>query len=338
LKKLQLVALLCTLAAACSGGVQSASGEEEVQWADAGTEGGDAFADGTGFDDQPGDGEVNGDDLEPPADDEAASDLPPAGDGATDGGQSADGQDGGQHQGDGDASVWRPAPGTSWQWQLSGTIDTSIDVRMYDIDLFDAPQATIDKLHHDGRVVICYFSAGSYEEWRPDAADFPAQVLGKDLDGWPGERWLDVRAQAVRDIMQRRLDLAVAKGCDGVELDNVDGYQNDSGFPLTAADQLAYNRFLATEAHARGLSVGLKNDLDQVNQLFADFDWALNEECFKYDECDALLPFIRAGKAVFQVEYGNASLAERICPQANALNFDTLIKKLELDAWRVPCR
>lgn len=42
--------------------------------------------------------------------------------------------------------------------------------------------------------------------------------------------------------MQARLDLAVQKGCDGVEPDNVDGYQNNSGFPLTAQDQLAYNR------------------------------------------------------------------------------------------------
>ena len=56
--------------------------------------------------------------------------------------------------------------------------------------------------------------------------------------------------------MQARLDLAVSKGCVGVEPDNVDGYQNSSGFPLTAADQLAYNRFLAGEARARGGAAG----------------------------------------------------------------------------------
>jgi hypothetical protein len=138
--------------------------------------------------------------------------------------------------------------------------------------------------------------------------------------------------------MQARLDLAVTKNCDGVEPDNVDAYSNNSGFNLTAADQLDYNRFLAAEAHTRGLSVGLKNDLDQVTDLLSDFDWALNEECFDWNECDMLRPFIQAGKAVFHVEYGDAQLAEDICPQANDLNFDSLIKNYDLDAWRIACR
>src|SRR5689334_9965680 len=50
-------------------------------------------------------------------------------------------------------SVWHPTPGTTWQWQLSGTIDTSFDVAMYDIDLFDAPDAKIATLHAAGRKV-----------------------------------------------------------------------------------------------------------------------------------------------------------------------------------------
>ncbi len=232
---------------------------------------------------------------------------------------------------------WQPAPGTTWQWQLSGTIDTSVDVAMYDIDLFDAPQGTIDSLRAAGRVVVCYFSAGSYENWRSDEASIPMSARGNALDGWPGERWLDVRDQGVRDVMKARLDLAVTKKCDGVEPDNVDGYDNSPGFPLTAADQLDYNRFLAREAHARGLSIGLKNDLAQIPALIDDFDWALNEQCFEYDECTTLSPFITAGKAVFNVEYGAASVASSVCPRADALGFDTLIKRLELDAWRVAC-
>ncbi len=236
------------------------------------------------------------------------------------------------------ADWWQPHPGTSWQWQLdSGQIDISFDVQMYDIDLFDVPAATIAQLHTDGRVVICYFSAGSWEDWRPDAGDFPPAVIGNPLEGWPGEKWLDIRQiDALAPIMRARLDLAVQKGCDGVEPDNVDGYINDTGFPLTYADQLNYNRFLAAEAHARGLSVGLKNDLGQIPDLVADFDWALNEECFTYQECDRLLPFIQAGKAVFGVEY-DLNPAD-FCPQANAMDFDFLKKHWNLDAWRVACR
>jgi hypothetical protein len=232
---------------------------------------------------------------------------------------------------------WQPSPGTSWQWQLSGLISATFDVQMYDIDLFDVPQDVIDQLHADGRVVICYLSAGTYEDWRPDKNDFPPEVLGNPLPDWPGERWLDVRRiDLLGPIMSARLDLAVQKGCDGVEPDNVDGYANDSGFPLTFADQIAYDTWLAERAHERLLSVGLKNDLEQIGDLLPYFDWALNEECFTYDECDLLLPFVAAGKAVFGVEY---ELDPAIfCPPANAMDFDFLKKNWELDAWRLACR
>ncbi|MFH1531831.1 MAG: endo alpha-1,4 polygalactosaminidase [Pseudomonadota bacterium] len=232
---------------------------------------------------------------------------------------------------------WRPAPGTSWQWQLSGDLDLSYDVDMYDIDLFDTPAATIAGLQAEGRIVICYFSAGSWEDWRPDAADFPAAVRGDTLDGWPDERWLDVRAlDVLAPILEARLDMAVAKGCDGVEPDNVDGYQNDSGFPLAGADQIAFNRWLAKAAHARNLSVGLKNDLSQIPALVGFFDWALNEQCFQYHECNAILPFVDAGKAVFGVEYELD--AEDFCDDANGMNFDWLVMTYDLDGGRESCR
>lgn len=231
--------------------------------------------------------------------------------------------------------IWRPAPGTLWQWQLTGTVDTTFDVAMYDIDLFDGPESTIRGLRPD-RVVVCYFSAGSWEDWRPDAADFPESVKGNALDGWPGEKWLDIRDLAtLGPVMEARLDLAVAKGCVGVEPDNVDGYANTTGFPLTAADQLAYNRFLAAEAHERGLSVGLKNDLDQVVELLPDFDWALNEQCHQYSECHLLAPFVAAGKAVFGVEYELDPVD--FCPAANAAGFSFQKKNWDLDAWRHDC-
>jgi hypothetical protein len=233
--------------------------------------------------------------------------------------------------------IWQPFPGTSWQWQLTGEIDTAFDVQMYDIDLFDTPQAVIDQLHADGRIVICYFSAGSWEDWRPDADDFPTEVLGNDLDGWEGEKWLDIRQlDALGPLMAARLDLAVKKDCDGVEPDNVDGYTNNTGFPLAYAHQLAYNTWLAVQAHTCGLSIGLKNDLEQIPDLLPYFDWALNEECFTYNECDLLKPFVQANKAVFGVEYDLESA--QFCPQANNLNFDFLKKNWELDAWRESCR
>lgn len=231
--------------------------------------------------------------------------------------------------------IWHPSPGTTWQWQLTGEIDTSAEAEMYDVDLFEAPVSVVARLHEQGRVVICYLSAGAWEEFRPDAAAFPESVLGNP-NGWGGERWLDIRRlDVLTPIMEARLDLCREKGFDGVEADNVDGYVNDTGFPLAAADQSAYNRFLAEAAHARGLSIGLKNDLDQVEGLEPFFDWALNEECALYDECEALLPFLEAGKAVFHVEYDLDTT--EFCPLTTGLGFSSMRKHADLDAWREYC-
>jgi hypothetical protein len=234
-------------------------------------------------------------------------------------------------------TVWRPAPGVSWQWQLSGTLDPTVDAALYDVDLFDTSAAAVADLHRRGRHVVCYLDAGTYEPGRPDSGAYPASVLGAAVEGWPGERWLDVRRlDVLGPIVERRLDLCRDKGFDGVEPDNVDAYTNDSGFPLTAGDQLAFNRFLATAAHARGLSVGLKNDLGQAATLEPAFDWALDEQCYQYDECALLAPFARAGKAVLIAEYELAPAV--FCDRARAAGYSAIRKRLDLDAWREACQ
>ena len=231
---------------------------------------------------------------------------------------------------------WVPAADATWQYQLQGRIDTSVDADVYDVDLFDVPESKIDTLHDDGRHVVCYLSAGSWERWRPDAGDFPDQVLGRKLDGWPGERWLDIRRiDLLGPIMESRLDLCAAKGFDAVDYDNVEGYRNGSGFPLSGADQVAYNRWLADAAHDRGLSVGLKNDLGQIRELEPHFDFAVNEQCFQYDECRRLEPFLDAGKNVIIVEY--RSELGQFCGDADQLGAVAMRKKLSLRVWRQPC-
>jgi endo-alpha-1,4-polygalactosaminidase (GH114 family) len=227
----------------------------------------------------------------------------------------------------------------TWQWQLQGEINAGYDVDVYDVDLFDAPTSTIDRLHADERIVICYFST-AYEEWRADAANFDPDDLGANLDDWDGERWVDVRSATLRDTLLGRLDLAVEKGCDGVEPDNVAAYRNESGFDLTADDQLDFNRFLANAAHDRGLLVGLKNDLEQIPLLVDDFDFAVNEQCVEFDECDAYESFAIAGKPVFGAEYSDAAIndPEGTCVAARSAGVTTIIVPLDLDdAFRTPC-
>ena len=242
---------------------------------------------------------------------------------------------------------YRPGVDTTWQWQLqpggSGGLNVTYDVAVYDIDLFDVATETMQQLQAEGRRVVCYFSAGSYEDFREDSGDFLPEGLGATLSGFADERWLDVRSANVQQIMLARLDLAAEKGCDGVEPDNVDGYANTSGFDLTATDQLAFNRFIANAAHDRGLAVGLKNDLDQIGDLVDYFDFSVNEQCHEYDECDLLGPFVDAGKPVFNAEYASVYVDDAqargdLCADALARDLRTLVLPGDLDdSFRLTC-
>ena len=240
-------------------------------------------------------------------------------------------------------SWYKPPVSVTWQWQLLGEVNPDYDVELYDIDLFDSSVELIKSLQASGKKVICYFSAGSYENFREDKDRFDPATLGNLLDGWPDEQWLDIRSTRVAEIMIERLNLAMQKGCDGVEPDNMDGYLNDSGFDLTARDQLAFNKFIVNEAHKRGLSVGLKNDLDQIPELVDFYDFSVNEQCYEFDECDTLEPFVQAGKPVLNAEYlqqyiDDTQEREALCDATNNAQFSTLILPLDLDdSFRLSC-
>jgi hypothetical protein len=242
------------------------------------------------------------------------------------------------------AAWWQPATSTTWEWQLTGNLNVGYDVASYDIDLFDTPASTISSLHSAGRKVICYLSAGSAENWRPDYPKFLPSDLGSPLSGWAGEVWVDTRSANVRAIMQARMDLAVTKGCDAIEPDNVDAYTNNPGLPLTPDTQLDYNRFIANEAHARNLSVALKNDVEQLADLAPSFDFAINERCHQYSECGGYSVFTASGKAVFNAEYAKkyrqntGGALDGLCAASRAAGIRTLVLSQNLDdSFRDSC-
>ncbi|OUM70578.1 glycoside hydrolase family 114 protein, partial [Piromyces sp. E2] len=175
-----------------------------------------------------------------------------------------------------------------------------------DIDLFDVDVKTIRRIHDLDMKVICYFSAGTYEPFRKESKgmlNVEGLVRAKMKD-W-NENWLDFRLNDIKPFMRDRLDLAKKKGCDGVEFDNIDAFTNVKWKDkLTAQDQLKYNRWLAQEAHSRDLAAGLKNCLELVKELVNDFDFAINEQCPDYNECQDYRPFLREDKAVFAAFYG----------------------------------
>jgi hypothetical protein len=228
--------------------------------------------------------------------------------------------------------------GGSWYYQLQGKL-LDVGAKVYDIDLYETSPATIKELKSKGKYVVCYFSAGSWEDWRADASEFPKSALGNKLNGWAGERWLDITNNKVKDIMRKRVALAKSKGCDAIEPDNVNGYDNDSGFNLSYSNQINYNKFFASLAKSNALAIGLKNDLEQIDDLVDSFDFAINEECFEFGECSYLKPFTDAKKPVYNIEYKKsytkASEFSKLCKRAKDLNIYTIVENKALNGSQI---
>ncbi len=279
---------------------------------------------------------------------------------------------GGGAAGGGGGDRWVPAQADRWMYQLgdpapkTGVCQTPhtggacVRPNVWVFDLYDASGSTVNTagvnaVRAVGGKAVCYVSGGTWEDWRPDAAAFPAAVLAGNVQGgpngqpWPGERWFDIRQTATLEpLLAARAQKCKTAGFDAMEWDNVDAYANETGLALTGSQQLTYNKMLARVAHEAGLSVGLKNDLDQVPQLVGDFDFAINEQCYQYgNECGALQPFLAAGKAVVQIEYSDASdgpdapapTLAQLCPPANTAGRSAIYMTINLPAtpW-APCR
>ncbi len=237
------------------------------------------------------------------------------------------------------AKPWQPAPQTSFEWILQNYAGTVPPADVLDIDLFDATKAQVAKLKAEGKRAICYVSVGSWENWRPDKDKFPAIIIGNNYQGWSGERWLDIRRIALLGpILVARFDLCKAKGFNAIEPDNLDGYANNTGFHITRADQVRFIKWLAAQAHQRGLSIGLKNVPELLPDVISDFDWALVEDCFAQGWCWEMSPFVKAGKAVFSVEYTDNRIDfTKFCTRMKQLKFSPLLKRRELTPWSRRC-
>ncbi len=234
-------------------------------------------------------------------------------------------------------AYWHPPQRLTWYWQLQGTVKDSYPASAYDIDGFDNGSSEVSALHAAGKRVICYINVGTWENWRSDAAAFPSPVLGAD-NGWPGERWLDIRQLSVlKPLMTARFQMCKQKGFDAVEPDNIDGYENATGFPISSQDQLAYDEWVAQEVHALGMAVFEKNDPDQAGTLARYFDGALDEQCNEDSECSSYQPYLSAGKPVLNAEY-QASLYPGFCPADNATGIMGALYSENLDGTSYkPC-
>jgi len=214
-------------------------------------------------------------------------------------------------------------------------------VQVYDID-YENAASVVATLHSQGKKVICYVDVGGWENYRSDANDYAASVLGSNIGGWPDERYVDVRAldgakgptgKTLHDLLRARIATCASKGFDAVETDLDDQYPANTGFPLTKVDYENFDKALAADIHGLGMAWFLKNGITGdsfVADLVPFADGVVVEECWHYSECGALQPFVAAGKPILNAEY--AGTQSTICPQALNFPMATMKKYVDLRA------
>eukprot|EP00515_Schizochytrium_aggregatum_P004599 CAMPEP_0202053082 /NCGR_PEP_ID=MMETSP0963-20130614/5641_1 /ASSEMBLY_ACC=CAM_ASM_000494 /TAXON_ID=4773 /ORGANISM="Schizochytrium aggregatum, Strain ATCC28209" /LENGTH=461 /DNA_ID=CAMNT_0048618391 /DNA_START=101 /DNA_END=1488 /DNA_ORIENTATION=- len=201
----------------------------------------------------------------------------------------------------------------AWGFDDGGRDSTDgVDVVLVDIDI---DQDELDALKGNA-IIMCYISAGTIEPYRDDyksnKAAWDALALGR-MSNWD-EAWLDIRQRdAVIALMIGRLQQAKAKGCQAVEPDNIDCFDNrdcwgrmdgvSRGRDVFQA-QLDYNAALVAETHKLGMAMVVKNAAGVVEAQHEIFDGAVTENCVQYDECDIYNEYFTSrGKAHFATEY-----------------------------------
>ena len=203
------------------------------------------------------------------------------------------------------------------------------NIKVYDIDVFENTKETIKNLKTSGHIVICYFSAGTYENFRKDRWMYPINDIGNQLEEWKNEYWINIKSEKIKNIIRKRIELAKDKGCDGIDPDNVDVFLNNSGFDISYEDQLEFNIFISQYAHKLGLLVGLKNDVEQIKDLYQYFDFAINEQCHENNECGYYLFFSNQNKPVINIEYELKNYY-KYCSDNN-IEIQTIFLPYELD-------
>jgi hypothetical protein len=202
---------------------------------------------------------------------------------------------------------------------FNGTRPPATDPKVYDLDGFENPKSTVKDLHDRGFKVVCYIEVGGAENYRDDYDQFPPETLGRNMAGWPGEKWIDIRHPEVVRIIKDRIKMCADKGYDAIEPDLDTSYVEPTGFDLTKADEISYMKDLANYAHSLGIAMWGKNPDSTGDSFSSDmvdvFDAVLTEECGQYNTCGLLKPFTQAGKLVFEAEYAIGT--DRFCPNAN---------------------
>jgi hypothetical protein len=207
----------------------------------------------------------------------------------------------------GAASTIIPLPtDTKADYQLGGGYSPAARVGIVTRDSTDTPAK--------GLYSICYVNGfqtqgGDRQAW---LTKYPTLVLryanSKPVfdPGWPDEMLLDsstaARRAGITGVIGKTIDHCKAAGFQAVEFDNLDSWTR-SHHRLTKADNVALATLFVRRAHADGLAAGQKNttELGAAGRTSIGFDFAVAEECYRYDECASYTRVY--GRRVIDIEY-----------------------------------
>ena len=205
------------------------------------------------------------------------------------------------------AGVKLPPVGAAWDYQIGGAYTPPKGARIVSRDRADDPAP--------GLYNVCYvnaFQTQPGEKWpsRLLLHDKTGQVVGDPE--WEGESVLDITTDAKRKAAAERvgawIEECADKGFDAVEPDNLDTFTRWPGL-LTADQATAYVSLLAKRAHGLGLAIAQKNTGPlAARRAKTGLDFAVVEECGRYDECGTFARPYR--DRVVVVEYEDKGMAK----------------------------
>jgi hypothetical protein len=221
------------------------------------------------------------------------------------------------------ANLPAPPENAGADYQIGGDYPLPDGVSVVSRDWFSGEDAA------EPAYSICYVNAFQTQDNEPgvnrpdERSNWPKRLVLKKLGDdphWGGEYLVDVSSAKKRRRAARWVKRMV-RGCarggfEAVEYDNLDSWTRFDGTPLAdrvpfeKPDALAYARLLTRRAHARGLAVAQKNtaDISSLQSGRVGFDFAIAEECARYDECDRYRRVY--GNRVIVIEYRRRDFRE----------------------------
>lgn len=220
-----------------------------------------------------------------------------------------------------------------FDYQLGGGYEPAAGVGGVVRDSTDTPDPD--------RYSICYVNG-----FQSQPADRDAWLAEPDLvltdeagepiidENWPDELIFDLSTDDRRARIAERIGTSITRCADAdfdaVEIDNLDSYTRSDG-RLTVDDAMALATRYADLAHDAGLLIGQKNagDLGTRGRDDVGFDFAVAEECHRFDECATYTEVY--GGAVLDIEYTDdlRGTFDEVCADPQ-VPFSTILRDRDL--------